>query len=309
MALEPRAQTHYLPAMTSAALESTPSRSRGLAGSILLLLVAMTTVQVGASLAKQMFAAVGPQGAAALRLACASLILLILVRPWRGRLGRIEQRAVLAYGVALGVMNLLFYMALKTLPLGLAVAVEFAGPLCLALATSRRRLDLVWVALAVAGIALLLLLHQVNGPVSPIGVALALGAGGCWAAYIWFGQKLSALLPSVRATALGTCVAAVVVIPIGVAHAGASLLNPALLPFAGGVALLSSVVPYSLEMVALKRLPTRTFGVLMSLEPGFAALSGLALLGERLDPSQWLGLACVTAASLGAAASARSAHR
>ncbi len=173
------------------------------------------------------------------------------------------------------------------------------------MATSRRRLDLLWVALALVGITVLLLLHQVTGAVDPIGVAFALAAGGCWAAYIWFGQKLSALLPSARATALGTCVAAVVVIPVGVIHAGASLLNPALLPFAAGVALLSSVVPYSLEMAALKRLPTRTFGVLMSLEPGLAAFSGLALLGERLSPTQWLGLACVVAASLGAATTAR----
>lgn len=292
--------------MTLATIDDSADRhGGGMALSILILLVAMVSVQTGASLAKQMFAAVGPQGAAALRLAFASLILLILVRPWRGRLGGAEVRAVLAYGAALGTMNLLFYMALKSLPVGLAVAIEFAGPLCLALATSRRRLDLVWVGLAVAGIALLLLLGRVTSTVDPVGVALALGAGGCWAAYIWFGQKLSALLPSIRATALGTCAAAVLVIPIGALHAGASLLNPALLPFAAGVALLSSVIPYSMEMVAMKRLPTRTFGVLMSLEPGFAALSGLALLGERLSPNQWLGMACVMTASLGAAATAR----
>ncbi len=291
--------------MTFATVDTPPAQPRGPTASILLLLVAMGAVQVGASLAKRMFDAVGPQGAAALRLTFASLILLVLVRPWRGRLSPTELRAVLAYGLALGTMNLLFYMALRTLPLGLAVAIEFAGPLCLSMATSRRKLDLLWVALAGVGIAVLLLLHQVKGAVNPTGVAFAFAAGGCWAAYIWFGQKLSVLLPSARATALGTCVAAVVVIPVGIIHAGASLLNPALLPFAAGVALLSSVVPYSLEMAALKRLPTRTFGVLMSLEPGLAALSGWALLGERLSPTQWLGLGCVVAASLGAAASAR----
>lgn len=291
--------------MTPATLESAPGRSAGLVGSILLLLAAMATVQMGASLAKQMFALVGPQGAAALRLAFASLILLVIARPWRGGLGRAERRAVLAYGIVLGVMNLVFYSALQRLPLGLAVAIEFAGPLGLALATSHRRLDLAWVALAVAGVAMLLLLNQVKGAVDPIGVALALAAGGCWAAYIWFGQKLSVLLPSARATALGSCVAALVAMPVGAATAGLRLLNPAILPVALAVAVLSSVLPYSLEMVAMKRLPTRTFSVLMSLEPGFAALSGLALLGERLSLTQWLGMACVMSASLGAAMTAR----
>jgi inner membrane transporter RhtA len=296
--------------MTSAAIDQGKAGSGGgMALSVLMLLVAMVSVQIGASFAKQMFAAVGPQGAAALRLLFASLILLVLARPWRGRLSARESRAVLAYGVALGAMNLLFYMALRTLPLGLAVAIEFSGPLCLALATSRRRLDWIWVALAVAGILLLLLLKQVAAPVDRVGAALALGAGACWAAYIWFGQKLSMLLPSPRATALGSIVAGLLVLPIGVAHAGAKLLNPAVLPFAIAVGMLSSVLPYSLEMVALKRLPTRTFGVLMSLEPGFAALSGLILLGERLSLSQWMGMACVIAASLGAATTARTASR
>ncbi|QUD90906.1 EamA family transporter [Phenylobacterium montanum] len=291
--------------MTQATLERAPGRSAGLAGSILLLLAAMATVQIGASLAKQMFALVGPLGAAALRLVFASLILVLVARPWRGELGPAERRAVLAYGVVLGIMNPIFYSALQRLPLGLAVAIEFTGPLGLALVTSHRRLDLAWVALAVAGVCLILLLKQVKGAVDPIGVALALAAGACWAAYIWFGQKLSVLLPSARATALGSCVAALVAVPVGAASAGVRLLNPAVLPVALAVAVLSSVLPYSLEMMAMKRVPTRTFGVLMSLEPAFAALSGLALLGERLTVTQWLGMGCVMAASLGAAMTAR----
>jgi inner membrane transporter RhtA len=263
------------------------------------------TVQIGASLAKQMFAVVGPQGAASLRLTFASLILLVTTRPWRGRLGPGERRAVASYGLALGVMNMVFYSALQRLPLGLAVAIEFSGPLGLALLTSHRRLDLVWVALAMAGVACLLLLNRIQGAIDPIGVALALAAGLCWAAYIWFGQKLSALLPSARATALGSCAATLVALPVGAVTAGAHLLTLKVMPVAIAVAVLSSVLPYSLEMMAMKRLPTRTFGVLMSLEPGFAALSGLALLGERLTLTQWLGMACVMAASLGAAATGR----
>jgi inner membrane transporter RhtA len=276
-----------------------------MAGSILLLIVAMISIQTGASLAKEMFASVGPQGASALRLILASLILMIVWRPWRGALGVLEARAVVFYGLALGAMNLLFYLALQRLPLGLTVTFEFVGPLCLAVASSHRRIDLVWVAMAGLGIFLLLWLGRAGGPIDPEGAMFALAAGGCWALYILFGQKAGDVLHSGRASALGMIVAAILVAPFGVAHAGAKLLNPALLPVALGVAVLSSALPYSLDMVAMKRLPTRTFGVLMSLEPAIAALSGLILLNERLGPWQWAGLVCVMAASFGAAATAR----
>jgi inner membrane transporter RhtA len=293
--------------MTSAAAPAQRfDTTREILVSIALLIAAMVSVQTGASLAKQMFAAVGAQGATALRLSFSCLILLVLFRPWRGALSGRQARAAIAYGVSMGVMNLCFYMALRTLPLGLTVTIEFAGPLALAVIASHRKLDLVWVGLALAGIVLLLWLGQSTGNIDPVGVAFAAGAGGFWALYIWFGQRVGAVLRSDRAAALGAVAAAVVVIPVGAVHAGARLLNPAIWPVAVAVAILSSALPYSLEMVAMKRLPTRTFGVLMSLDPAFAALSGLIILGERLTLSQWAGLACVMAASLGAAATARS---
>jgi inner membrane transporter RhtA len=281
------------------------ANSRSLAVSIALLVMAMVSVQTGASLAKSLFAAVGPQGAAALRLAFAGVIMLAVWRPWRGGLSRAEARAVLAYGLALGGMNLLFYLSLSTLPLGLAVTLEFAGPLTLAAAGSRRARDLIWIGLAALGILTLLRPGRESGAIDPRGALFALAAGGCWALYILFGQKAGATLHSGRAAALGMIVAALVVVPVGVAHAGARLLSPALAPLGLGVAILSSALPYTLEMVAMKRLPTRTFGVLMSLEPAVAALSGLILLGERLDARRWVGVASVMAASLGAAATAR----
>lgn len=273
--------------------------------SILILVAAMVSIQTGATLAKRMFVAVGPEGAAALRLAFASLILVAIWRPWRGALNGRQIRAVVAYGLALGAMNLLFYRSLQTLPLGLAVTFEFAGPLCLAAATSRRGLDLAWVALAGAGIFLLLWLGRKGGNIDPKGAAFAFAAGGCWAFYILFGQRAGAVMPAGRASALGMVVAGLLVIPVGALHVGPRLFDPALLPFAIGVAVLSSALPYGLEMVAMQRMPTRTFGVLMSLEPAIAALSGLALLGEQLGPWQWAGLVCVMAASFGAAVTTR----
>ena len=292
--------------MTLASKQTARSESgRALAGSILLLLVAMISVQIGASLAKQMFAQVGAEGASALRVAFAGLILLVVWRPWRGALTAGAARAVILYGLALGAMNLLFYLALQRLPLGVTVTFEFIGPLCLAVASSHRRIDLAWVALAGSGIFLLLWLGRSSGPIDLVGALLALAAGGFWALYIVFGQKAGDVLHSGRASALGMIVAALLVIPFGVAHVGAKLFSPGLLPVALGVAVLSSALPYSLEMVAMKRMPTRTFGVLMSLEPAAAALAGLALLGERLGLWQWVGLFCVVAASFGAAATAR----
>lgn len=295
--------------MSDSALPSTSARiSRQTAAPIAAVIVAMISIEVGATFAKRMFGAVGPVGASSLRLAFASLILLMICRPWRGRLTGREIKAVLAYGLAMGGMNLCYYCALKTLPLGLTAGIEFAGPLCLSAFTSHRRLDLVWVATAGLGIVLLLGLGGLGGArIDPLGVGFALGGALGWAAYIWFGQKVGVSLRSDRALALGALVAAGVVLPIGLAQKGPSLFQPALIPVAITVAILSSALPYGLEMAALKRLPTRTFGVLMSLDPAFAALAGLGLLGERLSAWQDLGLACVIAASLGAAATARPA--
>lgn len=264
-----------------------------------LLLIAMASIQSGASLAKSMFPIVGAQGTTALRLIFASIIMLLILRPWRARLDASTLRSVIIYGIALGGMNFLFYMSLRSVPLGIAVALEFTGPLAVALWASRRALDFLWIALAVAGLLLLIPVGQTGGGLDPIGAAYAVGAGVCWALYILYGQKAGAE-NGIQTAALGVVIAALFVAPIGIAHAGTALLTPALLPVALGVAILSTALPYSLEMVALTRMPARTFGTLMSIEPAFGALSGLLFLGEQLTLWQWLAILAIITASVGA---------
>lgn len=272
--------------------------------SIALLLVAMVSIQSGASLAKSLFPVIGAEGTTALRLGLAALILSVLMRPWRARLTLRSCRSLLGYGLALGSMNLLFYMSLKSIPLGVAVALEFTGPLALALFSSRRLLDFLWVALAVAGLWLLLPSQHAEARLDPQGMSLALGAGVCWALYIVFGQKAGAEHGS-HTVALGTLIAALMVFPIGLWQTGGGLFSAELLPVAMAVAVLSSALPYSLEMVALTRLPARIFSILMSMEPAIAALSGLLFLGERLAWNQWLAIGAIILASAGAAATIR----
>ncbi len=278
----------------------------GRAGALAAVLVAMVSIQSGASLAKQLFPAVGAAGATTLRLALAALVVCALFRPWRARLTAPQWRTIAVYGASLGAMNLSFYFAIDRIPLGLAVALELTGPLAIAVFASRRRADLLWALLAVVGLLLILPIGDdlASRAVDPLGAAFALAAGAFWAAYILFGQKAGASVPGPTAAALGMVVAALVTLPVGLAHAGASLLAPALLPLGLAVGVLSSALPYSLEMLALRRLPAQSFGVLMSLEPAIAALSGLAFLGEHLASTQWLAIACVIAASLGSALTA-----
>jgi inner membrane transporter RhtA len=269
------------------------------------LLVSIFCFQIGASLAKELFPLVGAQGAVGLRVGLSALILIPFARPWRARLTRDNWHALVVYGAALGMMNFLFYMALRTIPLGIAVALEFSGPLSVALISSRRIMDYVWVALAVAGLALLLPIHRGVPALDWRGVALALGAGVCWALYIVFGQKAGAD-HGITATSLGVIVAALVIFPIGLAHAGTALFRSDVLPLGLAVAVLSSAVPYTLEMVALRRLPTQAFGTLMSLEPAAGALMGLLLLHEHLPPLQWLAIGTVVLASMGTALTVKS---
>ena len=202
-------------------------------------------------------------------------------------------------GLALGGMNLLFYMSLRTVPLGIAVALEFIGPLAVAMFSSRRIVDFLWIGLVIIGLALFLPLNQSVDGVDPVGACYALGAGVFWALYIIFGQKAGANYGT-RSVALGALVATAVAFPIGVAYAGASMFSLAILPVAIGVAILSTALPYSLEMVALTRLPAKTFGTLTSLEPAMGALSGLIFLNETLSFMQWAGLGAVIIASMGA---------
>ena len=268
---------------------------------IALLVVAMTSIQSGASLAKNLFPLVGAEGTTALRLVLGAIILSLVMQPWRARLDLRKCHALLAYGLALGGMNLLFYMSLQSIPLGIAVALEFTGPLALALFSSRRLLDFVWVILAIAGLWLLLPTGATQSAIDPLGAGLALGAGVCWSLYIIFGQK-AGTQHGRHTVALGTWVAALLVLPVGLWHAGGDLFDLDLLPIALGVAVMSSALPYSLEMIALTRMPARTFSVLMSLEPAIAALCGLIFLGEKLLWGQWLAVAAIIIASTGAAA-------
>jgi inner membrane transporter RhtA len=247
---------------------------------------------------------VGPQGATTLRLGFSALILAAVQRPWRDfRLHR-PVGPLIAYGLCLGSMNTLFYMALRTVPLGIAVALEFIGPLSVAALSTRRWADLVWIVLAVIGLALLLPLRRSVHAVDPAGAVLALVSGAFWALYILFGRRVGQTYGT-RGTALGMIIAAAIFVPLGLARTGPAVFAPALLP--GGVllALLSSAVPYSLEMAALARIPPRAFGTLMSLEPAVGALAGLAMLGERLTSLQWAGVAAVIVASLGTTLAAR----
>ncbi len=259
---------------------------------------AMGFIQVGASIIKGLFPAVGAQGATLLRLGVASLVMLAIWRPWRSRAAGLPWRWICAYGISLGCMNSVFYASLSRIPLGIAVSLEFVGPLGVALMSSRRAMDFIWVLLAAAGILLLMPTGITGQRVDPVGVALALGAGFFWALYIIFGKRAGSG-GSGPAVAYGSCIATLAVLPFGLAQAAHGVLEPGVLPAAIAVAMLSSAIPYSLEMGAMTRLPARTFGVLMSVEPGIGAAVGYALLGERLAPLQLLAIGCIIAASVG----------
>ena len=265
---------------------------------VLLLLIAMLSLQGGASLAKTLFPVVGPQGVTALRLGIGSLILLAWFRPWRIKMRGGNLKALLIYGLALGSMNYSFYLAIQTIPLGVGVALEFTGPLAVAMFSSRRPVDFVWVILAVIGLWFLLPLGQSTDSIDLKGACLALFAGTCWAIYILAGQRAGSSYGPGTA-ALGSLIGALIFFPIGAFQAHSSIFSLSILPLGLLIALLTSAVPYSLEMVAMTKLPAKTFGTLMSMEPAMAALSGIIFLSEFLTGTQWLALAAIIAASAG----------
>jgi inner membrane transporter RhtA len=279
-------------------------RAASLLGPIIVLMIAMACFQVGATLAKSLFPLVGATGATALRTGLAAVMLCVVWRPCRMRMARHEARAVIIYGLALGCMNLSFYGALKTIPLGLAVAIEFTGPLAVAVFASRRAIDFVWIALAGLGLLALLPLAQKSQPLAIEGIALALLAGGCWALYIIYGRR-AGISHGGPSTALGMLVSSLFIVPIGLAENGTALLAPRILLVGCLVALVSSALPYSLEMIAMPKIPTRTLGVLLSLDPVLGAVAGFALLGEHLSWLQGVAIGCIMVASAGSA----SAHR
>lgn len=275
-----------------------PSRKAAAWLPILVILVAMTSIQSGASLAKSLFPVVGAPGVTALRLALGTLILVVVFKPWRLRFSPAQRVPLLLYGGARGdELSLLFIPAAHSARRG--GGHRFTGPLAVALFGSRRPLDFVWVTLAILGLWYLLPLGQNVAQVDLTGALFALGAGACWAVYILTGQRAGEE-HGPATVAMGSLIASLVFVPLGMAQATDTLWQWSLLPLGLGIAILSTALPYSLEMMALTRLPTRTFGTLMSLEPALAALSGMIFLGETLKLSQTLALGAIIIASMGA---------
>lgn len=273
----------------------------------LLVLLGIASVQFGAALAKGLFDELGVGGTVFLRVLFAALVLMAIWRPSLRDRGRHDLLLVAVFGLVLAGMNLAFYSSLDRIPLGAAVTFEFVGPLGVAVAGSRRPLDLVWVALAAAGI--LLLSDLGAGGLDGLGIALALLAGALWAAYILLSARIGQRYDGADGLALAMVVGAAALVPVGVAEGGGELLVPWILAAGLAVAVLSSALPYALEMEALRRMPTGVFGVLMSLEPGMAALAGYVLLGEGLVAREIVAIMLVVAASAGASRSAAIAPR
>lgn len=270
----------------------------------LLVVGGIASVQFGAAFADKLFAQAGPGGVVLLRLALSGAILLAVARPTLRRRSPADVRAALLFGLVLAAMNWSFYEALDRLPLGVAVTIEFTGPLLVAVAGSRRALDAVWVLLAAGGVVLLAVRGGQHG-VRPAGVVLALVAAGCWASYILLSKRVGAAFDQLDGLAIALGVGALLVIPAGVVEGGAALARPAVLGGGLAVALLSSLIPYSLELTALRTLSAYGFGLLMSLEPAMAALAGVIVLGQSLSAVLAIALVMVVAASVGTTVTAR----
>jgi inner membrane transporter RhtA len=275
-------------------------RSRGVPPTGLVMF-SIVSVQLGATIAKSLFVSLGPGGTVFLRIAFAALVLLLLVRPKLRGHDRSGYLVAIVFGLALAGMNLSLYLAIDRIPLGVAVTLEFIGPLGVAVAGSRRMLDLLWVVLAAVGILLLAPLDVLGGTnLNPVGVAFALLAGCLWASYILLSARIGSAFPGGTGLVIALCVGTVVLLPVGIAGAGYALFDPKLLLAGFGVAMLSSAIPFSLELEALRKIPARVFGVLMSLEPAVAALAGLVVLGERLEMRAVAAIILVTIAAAGA---------
>lgn len=272
--------------------------SAGSLGGIGLVLAGVLSVQFGSAAAALLFPRAGALGVVALRVTIAAVLLLVVCRPRLRGHSRADWGVVGAFGLALGGMNILFYQAIDRIPLGPAVTLEVLGPLLLSVVTVRRAASLVWAGMAFAGV---FLLGQGSfGELSPAGAGFALGAGAMWAAYIVFSSRAGARFPRLDGLALAMAVAALVSLPLGIGAAGTTLLEPKVLGIGLAVALLSSGVPYTLELLALRRLPAATFAVLMSLAPAVAALAGFLVLGQTLSALQCVAIALVVGASAGA---------
>lgn len=268
------------------------------------IILAQISINLGAATAKGLFPRVGPEGVAALRSTIAALLLLAVVRPWRVAIPARQRGLLILYGLSLGGMNLLIYAAFARIPIGIAIAVEICGPLSIVLLTSRSLRDLLWFGLAAGSLILLAPGRAGAGALDPVGVAYALAAAACWAFYILVGKRVSTVRGPV-AVAIGMSVACLVTVPAGLVTAGAALFDPAVIAVALLVALLSSALPYLLEMSAMARVSSRLFGVIISCAPAIGALAGFAILGERLLPLQWCGIVGMIAASAGCSLTSR----
>ena len=258
---------------------------------------AIASVQLGATVARHLFPALGPTGTVFLRVGFGACILLVIARPGWPRFDARQWRAVVLFGLIIAGMNLCFYQAIARIPLGIAVTIEFIGPLAVAIAGSRRGLDFAWVAMAAAGVAMLTFS---GGNVTPLGVLFALGAAAGWASYIVLSQRVGRLVPGADGLALALTVGGLALLPFGILGAGSRLLDLRNLSRGLIVAILSSAVPFSLEFAALRRLSSQAFGILMSLEPAMGAAAGFLFLGQRLSPRDLIGIGLVMVASAGA---------
>ncbi|HBI83875.1 MAG TPA: EamA family transporter [Alcaligenaceae bacterium] len=270
---------------------------------VLSLLAAILSLCVGTSFAKSLFPEVGAAGTTTYRLVLGALILVIWQRPWRWALDANAAFRIFLYAASLGLMNLVFYMSLRTLPLGISIALELAGPLTLSIVLSRKAIDFLWIFFALFGLSLLLPITDLGSELDPLGVIYALAGGMFWVLYILFGKRLGGL-PSGQSTSLGLVMAALCVLPFGIAEAGVKLIDPVYLVAGLGVGILSSALPYSLEMNALKGLSAKTFGMMLSMEPAIGALTAAVLLQEHLDRMQWVAILCIIIAAAGCAATA-----
>jgi inner membrane transporter RhtA len=266
-------------------------------------LLSIISVQCGATIAKTLFPVMGAAGTASLRIGISAIILCIAFRPNLKKLSTTQWKWVSLYGLALGAMNMIFYLAIEKIPVGLGVTLEFVGPLLLAVLGSKRASDFLWVLLAAIGIALIAPLTQ-NG-INIYGVLLALLAGGFWAAYIVLGGKISKLMKGGEAVSIGMLFATLLILPFGIYSGNLNNINPKFFAFGTALALLSSAIPFTLEMNALRQLSSKTFSILMSLEPAVASICALIFLQEYLSLKECLAVACVVIASAGATLTAK----
>lgn len=286
------------PGPGGAALPTRLARSAvGAVPPTMLILLGIVSIQVGAALAKNLFGVFPPSAVVAVRLLAAAVVLVCVARPSLRGHSRADLAMVTVFGLTIAVMNSAIYQSMARIPMGVAVTVEFLGPLVVAVVGSRRVRDLAWVALAGGGVVLL---AEGGGGVDGLGIGFALLAAAAWAAYIVCSAQTGRRFPGTGGLAVAMSVGAVAAAPLGIAQGGAAFLDPKLLAFGAGVGLLSSALPYALELEALRRMPPRVFSILMSLEPAVAALVGLVALGELLHVRQWAAIGCVIVASIGA---------